>query len=307
MRSRVNLPALCERALAESMDAHAITRIAKELMPNYDIYERTGYPPSMVIPGLEVAHRVVDDIVRSGKLYDLIGFLINAQESGLRGRVYTIPNLRAILHAAAGKGFVYDTENKLFVENPSVRKTRNWGVLKEGTDYTIAFLKLDIVGNSDLVRRYPMTLIRRAYGALREMTVKATERRNGRIWLWEGDGGLAAFFFANKHQAAALAAIEIMHELHLYNQLSCPLASPLTIRIAVHSGLCEYTENGEVLSQNSTLKTLVDMEEHHTKPQTITISSVIKVMLDAIVANQFAPIVDDSQGSYFAYSLQWEP
>lgn len=288
------------------MDAHAITRIAKELMPNYDIYERTGYPPSMVIPGMEVAHQVVADIVQAGKLLDLIGFLIDVQENGLRGRVYTIPNLRTIVQITADKGFIYDTENKLFVENPSMRKTRNWGALKEGTDYTIAFLRLDIVGNSELVRRYPMALIRRSYGALLEMTVKATERRNGRMWLWEGDGGLAAFFFANKHQAAALAAMEIIHELHLYNQLSCPLPSPLSIRIAVHSGLCEYTENAELLSQSSTLKTLLDMEERHTKPQTITISSVIKVMLDAVVANQFTPIIDDSQGNYFGYSLQWE-
>lgn len=307
VRGRVNLPAMCERALVEAMDPHTMTKIANELIQNYDIYERTGFPQSMSIPGRDVAHRIVEDVVRAGKLLELIAALVEVQENGMRGRAYTIPNLRMIIQEVSEKGFVYDPENKIFIENSSMRKTRNWGALREGEDYTIAFLRLDIVGNSQLVRRYPMAQIRKSYDDLRDITIRAAERRNGRIWQWEGDGGLAAFFFGNKHQAATLTAMEIVHELHIYNLTSCPLPAPLNIRIAVHSGSCEYSEHEETLRQNATLKTLTEIEESHTEPQTVTISSVVKVMLDALVSGQFSQLNTTTQGAYFGYALRWEP
>jgi hypothetical protein len=37
--------------------------------------------------------------------------------------------------------------------------------------------------------------------------VTAVYRRNGRVWRWEGDGGVLAFLFGDKNVQAALAGI----------------------------------------------------------------------------------------------------
>lgn len=306
MRSRVNLPALCARALSESMDVPTMSSVVREIIPNYDIHERTGFPPSMAIPGQDVARQIVSDVVKETRLLQLIGSLIDIHELGLMGRRYPIPHIRTIVQEVMENGYLFDQEHRMFVENPSVRKTRNWGALQIEREYTFAFLRIDIVKNSQLVRNHSAATIQKAYGALRDIVLAAVEKRNGRLWKWEGDGGLAAFFFADKHQKATLSAMEIIHELFLYNKIACPLSSPLAARIAVHSGPVEYSDNDELLKQSPTLSQLIEIEEEHTKPQTVTISSVVKVMLDAVLSSEFVPLSNDSQGMYFSYALEWE-
>jgi len=283
-----------------------MTAVVREIIPSYDIHERTGFPPSLAIPGVEVARQIVTDVIQENRLLQLIGSLIDIHEVGIMGRPYPIPHIRTIVQGVIEKGYLFDQENRMFVENPAVRKTRNWGALAQGHEYTFAFLRIDIVENSQLVRNNPAALIQRAYGALRDIVVTSVEKRNGRVWRWEGDGGLAAFIFADKHQKATLAAMEIMHELYIYNQIGCPLSSPLAVRIAVHSGPVEYSENDESLKQSPTLSQLLEIEEQHTRPLTVTISSVVKVMLDAVVSGEFVPLSDDAQSMYFGYNLRWE-
>lgn len=306
MRSRVNLPAMCARALSESMDIRTMTAVVREIIPNYDIHERTGFPPSIAIPSQDVARQIVSDVIQESRLLQLISSLIDMHELGRMGRRYPIPNIRAIVQEVLENGYLFDQENRMFVENPTVRKTRNWGALAPGHEYTIAFLRVDIVENSQLVRNYSASTIQKAYGALRDIVTVAVEKRNGRVWRWEGDGGLAAFFFNDKHQKATLAAMEIVHELHIYNLIGCPLSSPLAARIAVHSGPVDYTDSDESLKQSPTLSKLVEIEEQHTRPLSVTISSVVKVMLDSLLSSEFIPLSNDSQGMYFNYSLQWE-
>jgi hypothetical protein len=48
------------------------------------------------------------------------------------------------------------------------------------------------------VRKYPADVIEKTYEDLRLMVEGAIDKRNGRIWSWEGDGGLVAFFFSHK-------------------------------------------------------------------------------------------------------------
>ncbi len=306
MRSRVNLPALCVRALSEAMDTRTMTSMVRDIIPNYDIHDRTGFPPSIAIPNRDVARQIVNDVVKENRLLQLIGSLIDIHELGLMGRRYPIPQIRTIVQEVMENGYLFDQEHRMFVENPQVRKTRNWGALITGREYTFALLRIDIVKNSQLVRNYAAATIQQAYRGLRDIVVAAVERRNGRVWKWEGDGGLAAFFFADKHQKATLAAMEIVHELFIFNKTECPLSSPLAARIAVHSGPVDYSDNDENLKQSPTLSQVVEIEAQHTRPQTVTISSVVKVMLDAIVSNEFKPLSDDSQGMYFSYSLEWE-
>ena len=51
--------------------------------------------------------------------------------------------------------WLYDNNNKMFVEDSSIRISRNWGVLLEEEEYTFSFIRLDIVGNTKLVKKYP--------------------------------------------------------------------------------------------------------------------------------------------------------
>jgi hypothetical protein len=220
------------------------------------------------------------------------------------GRKYPVSRLRDIIRGTYDMGYVFDSVNKIFVENPRYKRTRNWGVLEPGMEYTIALLRLDIVGNSGLVRRYPRRIVQTTYADLRAITNEVIGRRNGRIWTWEGDGGLVAFYFGNKHTSATLCAMEILHELFLYNRIRCPFGSPLQVRIGVHAGQFEYTDSKEALGKIDTVRE-VDVIQRNARPDTAQVSIVVKVMLDELLTSELEP-VDGRKNTDYRYRLRME-
>jgi hypothetical protein len=285
------------------MEPRVMIHLIREIFPNYDVHARTGYPESLSIPNMEVAGQIVSDVIAAEEFPNFLTLLIRAQEEGIMGRKYPVGHLREIIKETFDLGLIYDSVNKVFVEDPKVRQTRNWGILDEGKEYTLAFLAVDIVGNTRLVRTYSESVVHRAYADLREIIQNTVLYRNGRIWNWEGDGGLIAFFFGNKHMAAAVSAIEIIHELYLYNRLRCALDEPLSIRIGVHGGSCEYSNTLEDLERAQTILETFELERK-SPPDGVTISSVIKVMLEEIISQKFRSVGNGKNGP-FAYQLEF--
>ncbi len=300
------LISLATRALSESMDVDVMTSLAREIIFDYDLYRATGFRDSMVITRRDAARQIVPDIVRAGLFQQLVSILIQFHTDGYKGRNYPINHLKDILRELNGLGYIYDKENKLFVEDPANRRTRNWGALTEGQDYPMAFLRLDIVGNSQLVRKYPENIIRATYADLKKIVDRAIDKRNGRIWSWEGDGGLVAFYFSDKSLLAALSGMEIINELFIYNTLYCTLGEPLKIRLAVHFGICEYTKDPEELMKNDIIKETVQIESKHTKPNSMTLSNTVCPKLDASLRDSFKPVSDDPRLRYCSYSIELE-
>ncbi len=294
----------CVRALSESMDIRTMNHLIRNLIPDYDIYQQTGYPSSMAIPSIEVARQITEDVVKTGKFLSFVQTLVSAQDKGIMGRQYAISFLREIIKGTYDLGFIFDTHNGMFVENPNHRKTRNWGVLEEGVEYPLVFLDIDIVGNSQLVRSNPQDLIQKSYNDLRSIVNNSIEKRNGRFWTWEGDRGLVAFFFGDKHTAAVLSAMEILNELYIYNRTLCPLSGPLSVRIGVHGGSCEYSADTEMLNKLETICETQDIEKT-AAVNSVYISVVVKVMLDEFISVYFPPVGTNKNGP-FSYTLELE-
>jgi class 3 adenylate cyclase len=274
------------------------------LIPAYDIYKQTGYPSSMVIPNMDVASQITVDVIKTGKFLAFVQALVSAQDDGIMGRRYQISFLREIIRGTYDLGFVFDTANNMFVENPSFRKTKNWGALEEGVEYLLVFLDIDIVGNSRLVRSHSQDEIQKSYKDLRSIVSQSIDKRNGRIWNWEGDGGLVAFFFGDKHTAAVLSAMEIINELFIYNRTSRVLKEPLSVRIGIHGGSCEYSSNKEQLDELEAIKETQEIEKA-ASPDSVCISVVVKVMLDEFISVYF-PQVGNKKNGPFKYTLKLE-
>lgn len=300
----LRLRSLCIKALCESMETRVMTHMIRDIFPDYDIFQRTGFPESLSIPNVDVAKQIVRDVVERDRFALFVALLIRVQEEGYMGRRYPIAYLRQIVQGTYELGYIYDSVNKLFAEDPKTCLTRNWGVLQLGKEYTIAFMSIDIAGNSQLVRSYPEKVIQDTYKDLREIVQNSTHRRNGRIWNWEGDGGVAAFFFGNKHMNATLTAMEILHEVFIYNKTRCAIKEQLNIRLGVHGGPCEYTDNEEQLKKLQTLKEVFALEQASGK-NSLTISIVIKLMLEEIISRRFKSVGKGKNGP-FTYSLVLE-
>lgn len=301
-----NLASLCARALIESMDVRDMCHLAKRIIPNYDLYKQSGFPESFAIPSIDAAKQIVGDILDSNLFFQLIQNLIHMNHEGFMGRKIRISYLNDILKDIYNSGFLFDSENQIFVENPRIQKTRNWGALQEGESYSMAFLAIDIIGNTRIVQKYSKEIVETTYTELNFIVQNAIDKRNGRFWMWEGDGGVVAFFFGNKNVDATLSAIEILNNLFLYNRTICKLTEPLKIRISVHSGVCEYTERNDYFKKLEVMRIINEMEKKHSKANSICISSPVRMMLDGFIVNQFAPLGASNTSKYYLYKLEWE-
>jgi class 3 adenylate cyclase len=299
------LASLTIRALAESMEVHTMTHLARSLIHNYDLFERIGFPRNISIPNKDAARQIVSDIKSRELFLDLIIQLIRMRDNYFRGRKYRIPYLREILTEINNAGLVYDKESNQFFEDPAIAKTKNWGVLREHEEYIFTFLRLDIVGSSQLARHNSREVVQQIYEDLRRIVQKAVERRNGRIWNWEGDGVLVAFYFSGRNNNAVLSAMDIIHELYIYNLLQRKLHDLLSVRIAVDSGHCTFRHNFEEI-ESDTLKELANIESHSTKPNCVTVSSNVYMYLDHITARQLEQVKDAAHPQYYCYELKWE-
>jgi len=306
MQVNSSLASLAAKALAESLDLGTMTMVARMLIQSYDINRSTGFPENIPVPRKNAAQQIVADIKKAKLFLQLIQHLIDIHSNGYMGRKYPIKYLRQIIMEMREQGIIYDQENKIFVEDPAVRRTRNWGALMDDEDYTFAFLRLDIVGNTALVRKYSEDIIQSTYGDLRSMVQSAIDKRNGRIWNWEGDGGLVAFFFSNKNLYATVSGMDIVHRLFLYNQLQCRLDKPLGVRLAVHGGRMSYSDNEEELKRSDVIKKVMDIESKFTNPNTLTISDAVATTLDKNIMDAFHPVKVDDRTNYFNYGLRWE-
>lgn len=296
---------LATRALASSMDVHAMVNMARRLIRNYDIHQRTGFPGNFAVPKMDAATQIIRDMERHDLLLDFISLLINLQDGGILGVTYRIPHLREIMREINSLGLLYDEETGMFLEDPRIRRTKNWGVLRENEEYIFTFLAADIVESTALVRRYPEQVVSSTYRDLRDLLQSVVDNRNGRIWNWEGDGGVAAFYFTNKNNNAVLSAMEIINEIYLYNLIHCRLDQPLEIRMAVHNGPCEYRSHfGEL--QNDTLKKLEEIEKNHTQPNSVTVSSSVHHMLSQLLAEQMTSVRHSSANTYYRFKLEWD-
>ena len=85
-----------------------------------------------------------------------------------------IPYLREIIRELYDHGFIYDHVNKIFVEDPSVRKTRNWGVLRNDEEYAyVSAWEFEEVGKWNLHKEHlEFEYVKLAYKEMNPLLLK---------------------------------------------------------------------------------------------------------------------------------------
>lgn len=291
---------LVERSLAESMDVHTMVHLARRLIHNYDIYEKSGFPKIIAIPNRDAAKQIVKDMRKVGLFLDFVKLLIDAREMGIMGRKYKIPYISEIINEVKKAGYKYDPVQNIFVEDPKIRKTMNWGILKEGEEYIFTFLRFDMVKSSRMVRDLPADVIESIYSDVRRIVLGICENKNGRVWVWEGDGGLISFYLRDKDNIAAISAIEILHELLIYNLLKNDSKRKIMARMAVHSGPWIFTFDRENI-KGDTIDRTIELEEKYTLPNTITFSDTVFRMLNQKIVDTLEKYENGSGNPLYRY------
>ncbi len=280
---------MLKKSLYESLNAEMLERVAQDLIPDYDLRQRTGFPPNIPMQGQTAASRIVDDIVAEDLFLHFIERLVQLDREGFMGRSYRVAGLRELFKSIGGEGYIWDTETSHFMEDPRIRRTHNWGRLLQGEELRFSLLRVDVVKNSRIVKVHGETAARGAYEDLRGMLARCAERRSGRIWSWEWDGALAAFLFGHSTTSSVLAGMALLHELFIYNRAYNRMGESVSVRAAVHTGPIRYfSEVGEILKQE-TCREVIESESRWTPPDGLSISPAVAGTLDRVILDRFKP------------------
>jgi class 3 adenylate cyclase len=305
VKVQARLATLFTSALTQSMPVDLMQRLARTIIRDYDIYERSGFPANIPMPRADAARHILKDFTREGSFLKLIESLINVTSDGNMGREVRIPLLPRIIVEVEAQGYRYSVEKRCFVEAVELTRTMGWGTLEVGKTYEFALLRVDIAGNSRLVRRYPRGSIKEVYGRVKDLVTRLVEKRDGRIWGWEGDGGLAAFYYNDRTIQATLCGMEILHELFLYNLLGKGLPEPVLVRLAVHAGPCRFFHSARESSGDTTRRAEL-LESSYTQPGSLTVSPGVFTDLGSKLSPHFVPVPGPDSGNVYRYALGWE-
>ncbi|MCL2007536.1 MAG: hypothetical protein FWG77_05565 [Treponema sp.] len=289
----------CSLCLQSSLSVDNMLRFAQMVIPKYDIYERLGLKEGTSIFYQNVAEQIVTDMIKGGFYIDFVENLVRIDREGLMGRSYEFKGLDIVVDGLINEGYSYDNVSGLFYENQEESISPSWGRLKEGDEQRIALLRLDIAGNSELVRSNPRPKIEKAYNDIRNIINKAVISRLGRIWSREGDGAVAAFLFGSIEKMAVYAGIEILQEMFFYNRLQNPLDTPINIRLGAHIGQVSYSENEVERLKNDTVKQAF-VYESLAASNALCVSYNLYITMDKIVLELFG---DEKTGKGCKYRL----
>ncbi len=296
----------CRRTLYESMSAETMVRFVRLIDPEYDLYERSGIPVNIPITDQMAAERIVKDVIEDGRYIEFVETLVRVDANGYMGRPYPLKGLRELVKALTQDGYILDRSTGQFFENANERTSPDWGRLREGDERQVAVLRLDVVGNSSLVKRNQADRVEKAFGDLRAIVYKAVVGRLGRLWSWEGDGALAAFLFGQRERSALLAGMEILNELFFYNRLDNPLDEPLHVRLAAHAGPIRYSANVMELLKNETIKDVNRIESTATPADSLSASVNLFLSIDRVIQDRFGPEKQADGGRIRHYAVTME-
>jgi len=178
MKVRGAAAQMLKRCLCESaLDADMLERVAKDIIPDYDLRARTGFPPNIPVQAQTAAARIVDDIVVGDRFLHFIERLARLDSEGFMGRSYRVAGLRELFKGIGAEGYIWDAPTGRFMEDPRIRRTANWGRLSAGEELRFSLLRIDVVKNSRLVKVHGEEAARDAYGDLRGILARCVEHR----------------------------------------------------------------------------------------------------------------------------------
>jgi len=295
----------CRKCLALSLPVEVMSRFAKMTNPEYDLQKSFGFSKGHPIGIHEAADRIVADMVADGYYIDFVETLMNVEAKGYMGHKYNFRGLDDVVGDVLQAGFSYDKATGQFFEDQSKQITRNWGRLIEGDERQMAVLRLDVVGNTVLVKENPKALIDKTYSGLRKIVTTAVVSRLGRLWTWEGDGALAVFMLGDYSRMAIFAGLEIINEMFMFNKMDNLLNSGIKLRVAVHSGHLTYSESETQYTKADTVKRAITLESKAAVPNSLVVSESLAMSQDQSLLNIFSDskVVPNSTEKYRMYHV----
>ena len=173
---------------------------------------------------------------------------------------------------------------------------------KPGDSLQVLVLSLDIVGHSDLVKKYP-NKAHQVLSGFRDLVERSIAEFQGAIWHWAGDGAIAAFWGERHIDRGTLAGIRTLQNLSLFNlDIDQNGLQPIEVRIGGNAGEVNYSRpEGKISSV--VINEAAKLEAGRTRAAEFTIFESVFYRLDSRIKTVFKKVSDGFRGQrVFSYA-----
>mgnify|MGYP006290942935 CR=1 FL=1 len=266
--------------LSEELTPDQIDEIGGFLIKNHSAHSSLGIGDHITVSSRKAATALVEECADKRCEEKLFKFIIELDGEKLLGKPVALRDLERLLNQLAKTGYVYDQKKRRLKKiREAVDDMPNWGALKHGREYEVSVGSVDIVGSSSLVRKHGHRKMEKLYYEFWVLLRRVLSVYDGRIWGWQGDGGLVAFAFRRHQERAVLFAMELQQLMKVFNvNPGKPIPDDIELRIGLDAGMVKYQDDtGQIISD--TINYAAHLEKSFTSPGGITIS---KELLDSV-------------------------
>lgn len=262
--------------IGSNFNADQINILGRYVIPSFDVHTLRGTDRHITVPVLEAARTLVEAAEGKKHVEGLLEVLIETDGERLDGRRVTVDGIEEFLAKMARSGILYDFDRrKVRRGDKDAAVAPNWGSLRDGRSYPVTIASIDIVGNSELVKRNGIKLMEKAYFRFWSFLNRHLGTYNGRTWSWAGDGGILAFALKNNEVRATMWALEVQATLPIFNAgRENPIPQDISARIGLDRGKVRFRqETGRIVSD--TINFAAHLEKEGTAPGHVSISDEI--------------------------------
>ncbi len=265
-----------------------INELGRLVLGCFDSNEAAGKRNHVSLSPRKCAGLLVERCESGHQLPDLIKLVVEVDEGMVHGRAVRVEGLEEFLGKLTLSGIHYDFKTRKVVKackDPA--DLPNWGCLKDGREYDLTVISLDIVGNSAKVRKLGASRMERLYATLWRFLREKLATVDGRIWSWAGDGGIIAFALRDHAARAVRFAIEVQSTVPVFNlSASGSPTGDVAMRLGIDSGRVKFAiETGTIVSD--VINYAAHLEKAATLPGTVSISRSVFDALPARLASVF--------------------
>lgn len=234
-----------QELLVGSLNTDQMNDLARNVDPRFDITVVSGFGNKIVIPRQVAADCVISYFQKDDGLLRFIAFMISRDGQPASGGVIHLKSSDRIIKLLREKGWIFDSDQALFIKDQTGERTADWGFLQQGNEYSHVFSSIDIVMSSEFTRLNIREDVETTLVRFRRYIYEKVEKRDGRIWSWSGDGGISVFHGENAAMQSILSMIEILNFLPLFNisKNEMRAESDIRLRIGMHYGTAVYNSD----------------------------------------------------------------
>ena len=144
------------------------------------------------------------------------------------------------------------SEVKISIQKPEeyIVSKNGWKNISENNDFAFSIMFIEFDGIEEMKKKYGVTNLKTAINTFKNYILRHIELFGGKIWIWNGFGGIILFPFNGNECKSVFSGFRLMLYKHIYDIEESIFPNFISFRIALHLGNINYKEKntGKIIS-----------------------------------------------------------